>query len=510
PNETPRLVGGVVLSGSSAHLVDGTDPNWSRLDASARSMIYVVDLTPYKASLGTLASRAVTGGSVNQSMEVFVDGAPLTLARYPKAVDRTTVNLAPQTTIHVSGTLTPDVTGDYTYKGVDSQGRPYYQLSKNGDVWSIAGSATAPDWHLSNRKDLGGTGSPLATWGTWETFNGPAGNFDPLSGASGKAFLAPADGSAPLPGFMLIRGTNGSTTITAPDSHMSRWRASEAMYYGLGYYSWSGSHTGMTAIDPVNGVLTLNSTPTYGLRPGQPFFVYNLLEELTAPGDYFIDRTNARLYLRPIGDVPPTEILLSTLQTPVVQMSGCQQVTWQGVTFEAAKDRLVSATSCVSVAFRNCTFRNAGGYGLYLNGTSNLVEACDFRQLGQGGVSVSGGSRATLTPSGTVVENSEFQYYGRLFWTYMPGINIDANSMGITVQHNEIHHSPHAAILYGGNGITIRYNVIHDATQWTNDAGVIYTTGRDWGNQGNLIQFNLIRNCGSPLGTFLSGIYIDG
>ncbi|HEX9010028.1 MAG TPA: hypothetical protein VF804_06650, partial [Holophagaceae bacterium] len=79
PNETPRLIGGVALSGSSAHLVDGTDPNWSRLDATARSMIYVVDLTPYKASIGTLASRAVGGGSVNQSMEVFVDGAALTL-----------------------------------------------------------------------------------------------------------------------------------------------------------------------------------------------------------------------------------------------------------------------------------------------------------------------------------------------------------------------------------------------------------------------------------------------
>ncbi|WP_285578069.1 right-handed parallel beta-helix repeat-containing protein, partial [Geothrix limicola] len=516
PNEAPRIIGGVSVNPASAHLVDGTDPNWSRLDPSARSQIYVVDLTAYKASLGTLTSRADGSGGVNQSMEVFVDGKPLTLARYPKAVDVGSAVTAPQASIHVSGTLSPDVTGDYAYKGLDSRGRPYYQLAKNGDVWSIAASATGPDWRLSNRRDLGGTGT-AASWGTWDTFAAPAGAFVAGSGASGTAFMSPTDGSNAIPGFLLIRSTNGSTQITAPDPNMSQWRASEAMYFGLGYYSWSGSHSAITSFDPTTGSIVLANSVTYGLRAGQPFFIYNLLEELTAPGECFIDRVNARLYLRPVGDVPPSEILLSTLQAPVLQMSGCQQITWNGISFEAAKDRLVYASSCQNVAFRNCQFRNAGGYAMLLNGSSNLVEGCDFRQLGKGGIWASGGNRTTLTPSGTLIENSEFQYFGRLFWTYQPAINLGTFSdaynndcMGFTIQHNEIHHSPHAAILFSGNGNTIKYNHIHDATQWTNDAGVIYTTGREWGTQGNLIQFNLIRNCGSPLGVYTSGIYIDG
>jgi hypothetical protein len=227
---------------------------------------------------------------------------------------------------------------------------------------------------------------------------------------------------------------------------------------------------------------------------------------------------NARLYLRPIADVPPTEVLLSTLQTPILQMTGCQRVTWQGITFEAARDRLVYATSCQNVAFKNCRFRNTGGYGILLSGSSNLVEACDFRDLGKGGIWVSGGDRATLASSGTLIQNCEFQRFGRLFWTYQPAIKLgsisdytyNADCYGITVQHNEIHDAPHAAILYSGSGNTIQYNHIYDAIQWTNDAGVIYTTGREWGTQGNKIQFNLIRNCGSPLGIYTSGIYIDG
>ncbi|WP_306589643.1 right-handed parallel beta-helix repeat-containing protein [Geothrix sp. 21YS21S-4] len=518
PNETPRLVGGVALNVANVKPVDGTDVNWSRLDSSTRSKIYVVDLSAYASNLGNLTSRSDSGGTVNQAMEVFVNGVPLTLARYPKAVEASSVNLATETTIRVTGTLSPDVTGDYAYKGLDSLGRPYYQLSKGGNLWSIAAIAAGADWRISNRKDLGGTGSSTATWGTWDTFAGPVGAFAPLSGASGTAFLAPADGSNPVPGFLLIRSTNGTNQLTAPDSRMTRWRAAEAMYYGLGYYSWSGSHSALTSLDPTTGAMVLASSPTYGLRLGQPFFVYNLLEELTAPGEYFIDRTNAKLYLRPVKDQAPTEVLISTLQTPLVQMQGCQQITWDGITFEGARDRLVYGSSCTSVAFKNCTFRNAGGYGMLLSGSSNLVDGCDFRDLGKGGVWVAGGDRMSLTRSGTVVQNSEFQAFGRLFWTYQPAVNIQSftdytynnDAIGITVQNNEIHDSPHAAILYSGNENTIRYNLIYDATQWTNDAGVIYTTGREWGTQGNLIQNNLIRNCGSPLGTALSGIYIDG
>ena len=520
PNEVPRLIGGTTLSPASFKLVDAADPNWSRLDPSARAQIYVADLTAYKTNLGTFTSRTDASSQLNQAMEVFVDGQPLTLARYPKAVDAAAVNLAPQATIRVSGTITPDATGDYVYKGLDAKGFPYYQLLKNGETWSIAVSATGPGWYLSNRQDLGGKGTPTTTWGDWETFMGPAGKFSQSGGsATGQPFLDPADGSLAMPGFLIIRSANSTTQLQAPDARMSRWRASEAMYYGFGYYSWAGSHSPLTSLDPATGTIQLSASSNYGLRKGQPFFLYNLLEELTDPGEYFIDRVNARLYLRPVGDVPPAEVLISLLQNPLVQMTSAQYITWQGVAFEASRDRLVSTQGCRNVLFTHCQFRNAGGYGLILNGYNNLVDACDFRQLGQGGIWVSGGDRASVTPSGTVIQNSEFQRFGRLFWTYQPGIFIhslgdwsfNTDCIGITVQNNEIHHAPHAGLIYSGSGNTMQYNHIHDVTQWSNDAGALYTTGREWGTQGNLIKFNLIRNCGqSPFGWSLAGIYVDG
>lgn len=513
--ETPRLVGGVALDPAALRTVDTADPNWSRLDAAARPAIRVADIGPHRAGMGSLANRSPANGETNRAMEAFADGFPLTLARYPKAVEAGSVNLAPPASLRVSGPLVPDATGDYAYKGTDALGRPYYQLAKGGDLWSIAASAASADWYLSNRRDLGGTG-PSASWGSWETFAGPAGTFPPFGGASGNAFIAPADGSRPMPGFMLIRSTNGSTQITAPEPRMAGWRAGEAMYYGAGYYAWAAYHGLVSAVDPAAGSIQLSTSPTYGLREGRPFYLYNLLEELTEPGDYFIDRVNARLYLRPPADTPPGELLLSTLSSALLSLRGVSRVTWSGVRFEASQGNLVDAQACTQVTFSRCRFLNAGGWGLLLGGSSNRVDGCELAYLGKGGIWACGGDRHALTNSNTVVENCDIHHYGRLFWSYQPGIQLTSigfvpfndDSIGVTVQHNEIHHAPHQAILFQGNNHTLRYNHIHHVCQWTNDAGAIYSQ-RDWAGQGNLLQFNLIRHGGGPFGTWTPAIYLD-
>ncbi|MBP1771055.1 MAG: hypothetical protein H6P99_218 [Holophagaceae bacterium] len=514
--ETPRLVGGVSLSPQALHPVDAADPNWSRLDATARSQIYVADLTAFRTGLGSLGSRVGGSGDVNRAMEVFADGAPCTLARYPKAVDPESAVLATQATVRVSGTISPDATGDYAYKGTDSRGHPYYQQVKGTETWSIAVTSSGADWYLSNRRDLGGKGT-AASWGTYESFSGPAGRFDAASGAaSGQALLGRADGSLAMPGHLLIQGTNGSSQIQVTEPRMSLWRASEAMYYGAGYYTWAASHCAISSLTPSTGSIQLATAPSYGLRLGMPFYLYNLLEELTAPGEYFLDRTNARLYLRPQGSGVPGEILLSTLSSPLVTLRSVSHLSWKGVTFEVAQNHLVDAQSCSYVGFTNCTFRNAGGWGLLLGGSSNLVDRCDLSQLGKGGIWVCGGDRRTLTASGTVIQNCDIHHYGRLFASYNPGIYVHSitnyaftdDCSGITVQHNEIHHAPHQAIYFQGNNHTIRYNHLHHYCQWSNDAGAIYSQ-RDFGSQGNLVQFNLIREGGGPFGNWVLGLYLD-
>jgi len=514
PGETPRIAGGALLDPASLKPVDASDSNFSRLAPEAASHIFVADLSAYGSSLGTLDSRLLDNGAVNQAAELFVDGTPMTLAQYPDAADPASVNLAGRNiTLQVSGISNPDVTGTYTYMGNDGLGRPYYSLQKGGNTWSIT---SEPGWRISDRTDLGGKGS--ATWGNWEGLNGPVGRF-PASGGSaqGELLVEPSDGSPAVPGFMLIRTTDGISTFEATTPSPRVWaKPQDAMIYGFYYYSWAAFHLKPQSVSTTGKVQLATPPPTYGIRSGQPVFAYNVLEELTTPGEYFIDRDLKRLYLRAPSDRVPGEVMLSRMQDPLVRLTSTNLVTFSGLTFEATKDSLVEAPSCTSVSFLACTFRNSGGMGLRLGGSQNLVDGCSVAGLGKAGIQVWGGDRYQLVNSGSRIQNCDIHHVGRLFWTYQPAIKIAAYGTasdpdacaGVIVANNTLHHLPHTALEFSGNEHQILRNDIHHACQWTNDAGAVYT-GRDWGSQGNLIQNNLFRYNGGPMGLFVSSVYLD-
>jgi parallel beta-helix repeat protein len=52
--------------------------------------------------------------------------------------------------------------------------------------------------------------------------------------------------------------------------------------------------------------------------------------------------------------------------------------------------------------FQNLDIIDIGSVGLSVVGSNNTIDSCTVKYTGDGGISVSGGNRATLTPSGTV------------------------------------------------------------------------------------------------------------
>ena len=52
------------------------------------------------------------------------------------------------------------------------------------------------------------------------------------------------------------------------------------------------------------------------------------------------------------------------------------------------------------------------------------VADCDIFDTGDGGVSLSGGDRQTLTPGGHIVENCHFQKQGRWSKCYVPAVHM--------------------------------------------------------------------------------------
>jgi hypothetical protein len=120
-------------------------------------------------------------------------------------------------------------------------------------------------------------------------------------------------------------------------------------------------------------------------------------------------------------------------------------------------------------------------------GVGHGLVGCDIHHIGAGGVSLGGGDRKTLTPAGNFVRNCDISAVNRWDWTYKAPVNIDG--VGNRVTHCHLHDCPGLAIYLHGNDHTIAYNEIDHVVTDMSDMGAIYM-GRDPSETGNLILHN--------------------
>ena len=141
-------------------------------------------------------------------------------------------------------------------------------------------------------------------------------------------------------------------------------------------------------------------------------------------------------------------------------------------------------------------------------GKNHRIAGCTMQDLGAGGVLLSGGNRKTLEPSGNTVENCRFSRVNRLDKTYKAAVNV--MGVGNRIAHCEISDLPGMAIYLHGNDHCIEYNRIHHVLQEVSDSGAIYM-GRDMSEVGNIIRYNFIYSIHNPVRTGLGvcAVYFD-
>lgn len=131
---------------------------------------------------------------------------------------------------------------------------------------------------------------------------------------------------------------------------------------------------------------------------------------------------------------------------------------------------------------------------IYLNsawnrrgGTQHGIVSCDIYNTGTGGIILGGGDRRTLTPAGNYVTNCDIRRVNRWDRTYKTPVNVDG--VGNRITHNHLHDCPGQAILLRGNDHLIEYNHIHHVVKDMSDQGTIYM-GRDPSEAGHMIRYN--------------------
>jgi parallel beta-helix repeat protein len=336
----------------------------------------------------------------------------------------------------------------------------------------------------------------------------------------------------PDSGFTLITGVPAGTEgrFTFDNDRLARWANSPDVWmHGYWKQDWADSYEKIQSIDLAkHEIITAPPHSVYGYAAGKRFLVMNVIEELTQPGEWYLDRQTGMLYFWPPEPIHDGDVVVSQLSKPMVEISGASNVVIRGIGFENSRACGIIVTGGAHNRIVGCTFANLGTFAisigdhgdnltedLYANpalnlngGTDNGIISCDIGHMGQGGILLGGGDRPTLTPAGNFAINNHISDYARWVRTYRPAIFV--SGVGNRASHNLIENAPHVGIVLKGNDHVVEYNDIARVCDETADAGAIYM-GRDFTERGNVIRFNMIRQCGAA-GAYSSdvdAIYLD-
>jgi hypothetical protein len=298
-------------------------------------------------------------------------------------------------------------------------------------------------------------------------------------------------------------------------------------------HRWGDVFTPVLGRDPQGAPLLGEATANN--RPMGPHlrerYVENVLEELDAPGEWFLDR-DSTLHYRPDEGV---SILDSTFQVSgamrVVEIIGSAQdpvhdllvenlaVGHAGMSFAVATEPLLRSdwliareaaiviTGGADVTVLRCGIADSGGHGVLLDGFNRrvVVRGCHLHDLGGSGVNVFGWSSAVRSPMFTygttiAVEDLDRQP-GPLSDDFAESCVVDDNLIHdigtvqksvagislsmctrITVAHNTIYRVPRAGInicdgTWGAH--VVEHNDVFDTVLESADHGAFNSWGRD-------------------------------
>lgn len=312
----------------------------------------------------------------------------------------------------------------------------------------------------------------------------------------------------PNTGFEGIKRKVNDQQVEVNTDRLSRWtEESDPWIFAYWHFDWAEIYEPIAGIDAANHILTRSDKvkPQYGITAGPArWYALNLLSELDTPGEYYLDRTNGKLYFWP--PKAGGAAMLSEAGA-LIEANSLSHVTFRGFTLEGCRGTAVTLKGGTDCHVVGCTIRNVGHQAVSVQGgTKHEVYGCDVYNCGEGGISMSGGDRATLTPAGHNAENNWVHDYSRRARTYKTAINV--YGVGNRIAHNLVHDGPHMALSAGGNDNVVEYNEIHNVVYESGDAGAFYV-GRDWTQRGNVIRYNYFHHIVGGTGYGGMTIYLD-
>jgi len=327
-------------------------------------------------------------------------------------------------------------------------------------------------------------------------------------------------------GFVRVDQKISDKQFTYLGDRPESWEpAEDMMLHGYFAHYWCDYRARVIDFDTATKTVNLMHPPYFGIKANRFYFAYNIFEEITQPGEWYLDRDLGILYLWPPGDLDSSEVVVTTpigsdgpisewdfIPDPILRLVNAQWISFHDLTIEIAMNHLVEIEGGSNNSLVGCGLLGAGGTAVQVSGHDNGLERCEVGHAGNSGVRMSGGDRKSITLSNNYVRNCDIHHTAVSARTGHAGVWLDGGA-GHIVEHNWFHHSPSNAIYLLGNEHLVQYNHIHDVCQWADDYGAVYTH-LNWGFRGNRIQYNFIHDLASPFNEEthfgITAVYLDG
>jgi hypothetical protein len=242
-------------------------------------------------------------------------------------------------------------------------------------------------------------------------------------------------------------------------------------------HGWLINMLPLEHIDTKTKTATFAVDPTYGIRPGNEYYVENAIEYLDTPGEWIFDSKEGRVYIWPEKPLEEADIRAPFLQE-FIRVEGIedskpvQYLHFEGLTFRhGLRDtwkpgdkglqhdwemydkgnaimRFRHASDCSVVA---CTFEASSGTGVRfdLYAQRNKVADCIFAHLGGTGILLSGyGPGLKDENKNNTVTNNYIHHVGTIY-KHSPGIFIAQSGYNL-VSHNTIHDLAYNGMVISG------------------------------------------------------------
>lgn len=297
------------------------------------------------------------------------------------------------------------------------------------------------------------------------------------------------------------------------DNRICRWKDEiEPRANGFFFHDWASNDIAIERIDPSQKMIWINTNGwhrgmDYGFSCEGIWYGYNLLCELDAPGEYFIDKNKWCVFFWPRKD-DNIKLCRLTYSEGILRIGmGVSNVTFSGLVFEDCRGDAIRAISTYDVTFMACVFRNIGlrafnNYGAW----RTRIIGCDIYSIGSGGLIFSGGRREHLQKADSIIENCHIHHFSTRTLAYAAAIEL--KGCGFQVLRNTIHDGLHWAINLDGPENIIVSNEIYSVGLDCGEMGAIYSF-RTWLLGGSRVTANYIHDIYNPRYERNRGIMLD-